>query len=50
MNFEQQKQKLINGKSNRDLLLNSVFRVDKGWENKYKNDIYTVEELIEKIG
>ncbi len=50
MNFEQQKQKLINGKSNRDLLLNSVFRVDKGWENKYKNDIYTEEELIEKIG
>ncbi len=48
--LEQQKQKLINGKDNHQLLLSSISKVDKYQVSIEKTNVYTKEELIEKIG
>jgi len=49
--YQMQKSKMINGKENRNLLLNQICREDRIIRNSiYKNRVYTEEELLERIG
>ena len=49
--FKRNVQKLNNGKDNRKIMLSQVCHEDKRIRtSRYKNRIYTEDELIEKIG
>lgn len=48
--YDMQKQKLIAGKDNRQMLLSSIHKVDKYTVSMNKSNIYTEEELTELIG
>jgi len=48
--FEEQKTKLINGRENRQLLVNSVFKHYKNIVKIGESKVYTEEELKELIG
>ena len=43
-------QKLVNGQENRNILLSSLGKEEKRVKTPYKNRVYTIEELEEKIG
>ena len=50
-NYKAQKDRLNNGKENRKIMLSQICNEDKKLRaSKYKNRIYTSEELLEKIG